>query len=220
MSVPTIACVLRSGGEYGPEWVWALRRGLNRHLDVPYRFVCLSDVVGIGQWRVPLKHDWRGWWSKMELFDPANGLTGTVLYLDLDTIVTGDLSDMLAYDGDLAMLSDFYRPHLAQSGVMAYQAGSGTYAAELFEAFAGGPPQRWMRKFRGDGEWLNAHADSPDRLQDLYPGQVVSLKVHARLGPPDNARLVCAHGVPKMHDPAAGWAHREWQSVPFKADAA
>lgn len=33
----------------------------------------------------------RAWWYKMQMFDRAAGLTGPVLYLDLDTVIVGDL---------------------------------------------------------------------------------------------------------------------------------
>lgn len=203
----TIACVLKSGGIYDRQWVWALKRGLSRHAP-QHEFVCLTDVPGLGMWSVPLEHGWPGWWSKIEAFRPGL-FDGPVLYLDLDTLVVGDLSELCSYDGELAMLSDFYRPERAQSGVMMWTQCPLTHA--LYEEFVdcGGPT---TVKQRGDGEWLNDVA-WPDRIQDLYPDQVVSYKVHAKDGPPNDARLVCAHGRPKWNDPAAGWAHIEWQRV-------
>src|SRR5690606_28347529 len=97
----------------------------------------------------------------------------------------------------------------AQSGVMAFTPGD--YTRELWEAFFARHREH-VRKFRGDGEWLNAHT-KPDRLQDLFPGQIVSFKVHATKGPPRGARLVCGHGKPRFSDPAAGWAHQAWASL-------
>lgn len=206
----TVVCVLRSGGEYTPEWVWALKRGLARHaphLD----FLCLTDrVAQLGPWAVPLRHDWPGWWAKLEALRP-DVVQGRAIYMDLDTLVVGALDELATYTGPFAMLSDFYRPRLAQSGVMLYEAGPGTQAAELYERFRAGAPG-YMRRFRGDGEWLHAHV-RPDRIQDLFPGQVVSFKVHARDGVPRGARLVCGHGQPRFSDPKAGWAHREWRRL-------
>lgn len=204
----TVACVLKTGGTYTREWVHALKRGLNRHLD-GFEFVCLTDDPGLTPlWRVPLQHGWPGWWSKLELFRPGL-FDGPVLYLDLDTLVVGDLAELCSYDGELAMLSDFYRPERAQSGVMMWTQCPLTHA--IYEEFVdcGGPSS--VRQ-RGDGEWLNDVA-WPDRIQNLFPGQVVSYKVHAKNGPPSNARLVCAHGKPKWNDPTTGWAHHEWTRI-------
>lgn len=90
----TIACVLRSGGVYDAEWVAKLQRGVARHMTLPHRFVCLSDV-DVPCERIPLVTDWPGWWSKIELF--RKGLfDGPVLYTDLDSVITGPLDGMFA----------------------------------------------------------------------------------------------------------------------------
>jgi hypothetical protein len=201
----TVACVLRSGGTYDVHWVTALRRGVQGHLPGA-RFVCLSDVPVSGE-HIRLAHDWPKWWAKVELFRPGL-FGGPVLYLDLDTLPVGDLSQIADYRGPLAMLSDFYRPERAQSGVMAFTPGPVTEG--LWEMWSASP-QMHMHRYRGDGEWLHEHC-SPDRLQELYPGQIVSLKVQAREEPPNGARLVCGHGRPRFDDPKAGWAHQLWRA--------
>lgn len=198
----TVATVLRSGGEYRPEHVISLRRGILKHLKKPHRFVCFSDIAIPGIDRIPLRHGWQGWWSKIEIFAPDR-LAGRVFYMDLDTVATGDLAEIASYSGPMALLSDFYHPSLAQSGVMAFQVGPSTPAAELFETFIR-QPAFYQRRYDGDGQWINAHTKQPDRLQDLYPQQIVSYKVHCAAGVPPNARLVAAHGVPKP------W-HSEWR---------
>lgn len=93
----TVACVLRSGGMYDAEWVRKLRDGFARHLTAPHRFVCLSDM-DVPCERIPLEHDWPGWWSKIELFRPGL-FDGPVLYCDLDNVICGPL-DGLAGDFD------------------------------------------------------------------------------------------------------------------------
>lgn len=205
----TFASVLRSGGDYGPEHVRALYRGVREHWPGPLDFVCLTDVVlGIeGVREVPLEHGWPGWWSKMELFRPGL-FTGPVLYADLDTLPVGDLSDLARYRPVFAMIADFYRPQLAQSGVMMF---SPEMAEWVWGAWTAVGPDNAMRRFRGDGEWLHHHT-RPVRLQDRFPGQIVSYKVHARSSPPAGARLVCLHGHPRPQHPDAGWAHELWKA--------
>lgn len=200
----TVACVLRSGGEYRPEHVIALRDGVIANLSAPHRFVCLSDLDVHGVWTLPLGIDAHpGWWSKMALFRPYR-LKGRALFLDLDTVIVGDLSELAAYAGPFAMLSDFLRPARPASGVMAWDAGCDTLRA-VWEAWITGP-EGHMHEHRGGGDQSfirSVVGDAVDRLSDLYPGQMVSYKIHCKGGVPDGARAVAAHGRPKPWD--AGW---------------
>jgi len=196
----TVACVLRSGGDFTPEYVHRLRAGVEQHLPGA-RFVCLSDVPEVAT-HAPW-HGWQGWWSKMELFRPGL-LTGPTLYLDLDTVIAGDLTDVAAAiprDG-FVMLADFYRDGGLGSGVMGWH---GDWSA-LYHAFAG-DPQAHMNRYRSGARWgdqafIRDHLPCrPWTWQDTAPGKVVSYKVHGRT--PD-ARVVAFHGKPRPHE--IGWA--------------
>lgn len=202
----TVACVLRSGGRvYGPEWVHALAAGVRQHLPGA-RFACLSDVHVPGVPTIRLEHGWPGWWAKVELFRPGL-FPGRVVYLDLDTLPVGDMTDLGCYDGPLATLSDFYRPEHMASGVILFDPDAVGHVYDAFrrdpEGIIAAHPDRsdfWYARVLGD----------PDRIQDLYPHQVVSLKAHARQRAPGGARLVCGHGPPRFSSPEAGWAHELW----------
>lgn len=206
----TVVTLYRTGGPvYSREWVWALKRGLNRHLS-NFDFKVLTDDPTVEHyWRVPLIHGWPGWFSKVELFRPGL-FTGRVLYMDLDTLPVGDLSELASYDGPFAMLSDFYQPRIPASGVMAW---SGDECAHLYEAFRSNPPP-----MRGRLDyWIGPNA-KPARLQDEFPGQIVSFKRHAKANPPEAARLVCGHGQPRFSESKAGWAHQHWRSLATRAE--
>lgn len=209
--VVTVACVLRSGGDYDASWVRALERGVSEHLPQPHRFVCLSDVP-VHCERIPLGHGWPGWWSKMNVLALPESY-GHVLYMDLDTLPVGDLSDVASYAGDFAMIRNVNgRTQDRQSAVMAFRAG-GWYIMALYEAFAQ-QAESEMGSYPGDGQWLHAHAPEPAVLQDLYPGQIVSAKWDVKYeteGPRGDVRLALGHGPPRFSDPKAGWAHRLWR---------
>lgn len=183
----TVACVLRSGGAYTPEYVQRLKDGVDRHLT-GHRFVCLSDV-DVPCDRMPLERKWPGWWAKVELLK----LTGRVLYLDLDTVIVGDLTEIAEHPHRFTMLSDFYRPHLPASGVMAWD---GDYS-HIFRGYGHG------QKYGGHGDqgYIGGSVEA-DRFQDLFPGQIVSRKQRAKRNP--NERIVCFHGQPRPHE--VGWA--------------
>lgn len=209
----TVACVLRSGPIYRPIHVRKLAASVRRFLPGA-RFVCLSDLEVKGVDVIPLSMPWRGWWAKLGLFQPGL-FDGPVVYVDLDTLLVGDMSGVASYRGPMAMISTFQHPEVAQSGVMAWLPGP--VADAIWKAFTA-DPRRHMRRFRGDGEWLHHHfGGDVDRLQDLFPGRIVSYKRQAKTGRPAGAAIVCAHGTPKPWDPAAGWMFREWSAIDVAA---
>lgn len=220
----TVVCVLKSGGEYSArdvQWLWNSVRANLRCV----RFACLSDVDVPCQ-RIPLRFNWPGWWSKMELFRPD--ITGDLFYLDLDSVVTGSLMEAINVRR-LTMLSDFY--HLARpaSGVMYLPESD---RAQVWAAWQASPSRIMdqCKNFdtngvRGDGKFLGeVIGDRAARWQDLLPGQMVSYKVHVRKAQippreigtgtvPPGARLVCFHGKPRPSSLTERWikeARRDW----------
>lgn len=185
-----VASVLRSGGDYDAEYVQRLASGVADHLHGA-RFVCFSDVP-VPCDRIPLLHDWPGWWAKMELFR----LPGPVLYFDLDTVITGGLSDIADQSG-VVLLSDFFQPRLAQSGAMFWSEDE----SWLYREFTNHADEV-MAKYRGDGEYIRDMMPGARRWQDLLPGQIVSRKVTNTRNADE--RVVCFHGQPRPRD--VGWS--------------
>lgn len=202
----TVACVLRSGGEYRPAHVSALRDGVQRHLSLKHRFICLTDL-SVDCEMVPLRENWSGWWSKIELFHPA--IPKPAFYLDLDTIVVGSL-DAIVLGHRFTVLENFWSKDRIGSGLMAWDEDlSAIYGA--FER----APAKFMREYRtlakwGDQGFIKDHSPIPiDRWQRKFPGKVVSYKMHCRPGVdpksrvvgkpivPANAAVVCYHGRPR-----------------------
>lgn len=193
---PIIATVLRTGGWCDESDVVRLAEQVARHCG-EHRFVCLTDVERIpGVEVIPLVHSWPGWWSKIELF--RGGLfTGPVLFLDLDTIVLADISDMAG--GSFAMLRDFYTPQRLASGVMAWTDDAPSVIYDTFRE----NPETHMRLYARGGDQRFIRDHTPARaLQDIHTG-IYSYKVDCMNGVPADARLVCLHGEPKRVELAA-----------------
>ena len=146
------------------------------------------DVPGVET--IPLAHGWPGWWSKIEMFRPGT-FTGPVLYLDLDTIVLADVSDMAG--GSFAMLTDFNAPQRTASGVMAWTDDA---PRVVYDAFLADPEGYMHRHQRGGDQAFIRRLVDARRLQDEHDG-IYSYKVHCTNGVPSDARLVCLHGQPK-----------------------
>ena len=91
-----VVCVLRQGGKVGYDatWVDKLQRGVARNLTIPHRFVCFSDCP-VNCERIELLPKDPGFWSKLQLFRPGV-LSGSTLFLDLDTVICGNLDEVIA----------------------------------------------------------------------------------------------------------------------------
>lgn len=190
--------MLRSGGEYKPEHVRALHSQLLKYADEEVILLSDMDVPGIE--RIPLKHNWPGWWSKLELF--RQDIYGDLLYIDLDTVIVGEMRDILCID-KLTFVRDFYRdgtrrPVGMQSCMMYLPEADRHYAWSRWD-----PELIRSYKFKGVGDqafledlWLG----EAQYFQDVVPGQIVSYKVNCKQGLPPDARVVCAHGRPKPWD--------------------
>jgi hypothetical protein len=217
----TVACVdvgLPYGYlDRGRQYVDALWRAVKANLSLPHRFVCFTDNMpryGLHPYEVrKVPHpDLKGWMNKLALFKPGVFADGErVLYLDLDTVITGSLDGIAAYAGEFAMLEDLTFPQLRASGVMAWRGGFGAHIWESYVE-AGMPENVRFEGFNfgGDGAWIMGHAGRMDVLQDLYPNQIASYKVSGGVLSPQ-ARVVCFHGVPRPHEVESGWVPALWK---------
>jgi glycosyltransferase involved in cell wall biosynthesis len=178
------------------------------------RFFCLTDdPKGLDDYInvIPLPADLEGWYGKLYLFKDGLFHDGSrVCYLDLDTLIVGNCRALMNYSGEFATLRDFYYPQGLGPAVMLWRVGE--FSASIWrEWVACGKPRNEM----GDLWWLNnldqgRFAKRVDKLQDLYPGVFVSYKKDCNPHPPQGARVVCFHGVPRPHD-VAGWVADVWK---------
>jgi hypothetical protein len=202
-----VICVCKSGGEYSAEWVRKLKDGVARNLTVPYEFKCLSDIEVPD--RIPLRHKWPGWWSKIELF---REITGPTLYLDLDTVITGPLAHLVSLPHDFAMLRNFHVPEFVGSGVMWF----GKPQKHVYERFCE-KPFKWIEYHdrKRDGPYLGDQAfiweAMGKKVAHLPMETIKSYKFHCKDGLPENTSIVCFHGQPKLPDVKADWITENWK---------
>lgn len=208
----TVLCVLRSGGDYTPEYVRKLRDGVAKHLTIPHRFVCLSDVP-VPCERIEMQHDWPGWWSKIEMFRPGV-ITGPTLYLDLDTIITGNLNQVASIPYDFAMLNIRAKDiKIGNSGAMWFRKPF----PHVYERFAQ-KPRHWIDyhvanahdRYMGDQAFISDSFDDIPKLHHALPGFFLSYK-YDRLQErvPKDCSVVCFGGKPRPHE-AGGWVKQAW----------
>lgn len=207
MAVLTVACV-KAKPAYDHTWVNRLYRSVKANMTISHRFICYTDdASGIACNTRPLPRGLSGWWSKISLFRPFL-IGGPVLYLDLDTLILGNLDFVLSYKGDFAILRDFYRPDGYGSGVMLWNTPQMHVWQKWLES---GMPDHPL----GDQGWIEAMIPNADRLQDLFPGKFVSFKVHCENGMPPSdhrAAVLSFHGTPKNDSfPVEHWVTKRWK---------
>lgn len=213
----TFVCLLKTGGEYGPEYVNNLKDMLTRNLlaGYPGRFVCLTDdATGLddGIEVLPLPEDLERWWGKLYLFKRGLFPDGErMVFMDLDTLIVGGMEEILSYEGEFATLRDFYFPDRLGPAVMLWKAGG--RASSIWEEWeAAGKPRNPL----GDLWWINqldggVFARKVDVLQDLHPGAFRSFKAHCNPMPPKGTKVVCFHGQPRPHNCEAEWVKDVWR---------
>lgn len=167
----TVACVFWHGQYrahkyinpgYSTMWVKRLASMVERNLDIPYEFVCLSntmfDLPGIRV--IPLESTMlHGWWAKMELFKPKLPVRdGRILYLDLDMVLLKDMKPFVEFDAPFAICPAFGRPedreegelHGYNSSVMAWNK---PLDVPIWDVFAV-KKRYWMKHYRSDQDFL------------------------------------------------------------------
>lgn len=178
-----VMAVLRSGGWCTSEYAERLAQSVE---EQGIRCVTLTDMNPRCE-TIPLKHDWPGWWSKLEMCRPD--IKGDWLCMDLDTLVLGDINPLMVQRP--ALLGEYYRKQL-NSGVM--------YLTEPARKLVWRrwirSPDKWMKEFRGDGEFIR---DTIGHLcMDIRDvGGLHSYKVD---GLKPDTRILIYHGQPRPHE--------------------
>ncbi|WP_193173839.1 tetratricopeptide repeat protein [Nisaea nitritireducens] len=205
----TVACV-KHGTKYGPDYVNRLYAMVRRHLPGNWRFVCLTDdpqgispeidIIDISALQT------RGWWTKLALFDPQTPFADqTIFYLDLDTVIVGDLGFIEGLKVGFYILEHSFIPGY-NSSVMLFDR---TFAAPVHDRFNSSDIDRLV----GDQDWIeecmpgiDTFPRAPVRLYKSLEPDITSTDL-AR----SNAKIVTFPSVPKPHEIPHGWVAQHWQ---------
>lgn len=207
--LPVVAFVLKKSPDYDVDYLERIVRDLKAKVRCPIEIVCLADinVSHICKW-IELEHSFPRWWPKLELFSHSYLKGRKVIYFDLDTIITGDITELIEYDHDFSMLRDFYFNHRFGSGVMAWN-GDRSFITEKFME----DPESIMQHYKTSENWGDQAfirdcigKNNITVLQDIpcLRGKICSYKVNKKHHKSfRGSSIVCFHGTPRPRE--VGW---------------
>ena len=210
-----IAVVLKTGGPYKYEHVITIYDQIKRNVShSDYSFFCLTDDAGVHSKEfshIVLTKNLPRQWSQIELFRPDIFTSGRqVFYLDLDTTIVGDITDIVAWRGSFCILRDLAKKlqHQPASGIMSFDSHGRNMAWNHW--------QLHKHQLIGDLDAGDGRVHGISKLffnplyikhgltffQDEFPSKIVSYKKHCgstngKLNLPEGSRIVCYHGIPK-----------------------
>ncbi len=147
---------LKWGTKYSADYVNRLFHMVSRNLSRPFRFHCLTeDPDGLDRAIVPLaletSPDLAGWWYKLSLFrEEFFGLSGPLLYLDLDVVIVDSVDFLADLPGDFLIIRNWSRNLMWNSSVMRFTVGKYGHIWERFQSDS----KSIMRDYNGDQEWI------------------------------------------------------------------
>lgn len=104
---------LKHGTKYSADYVNRLYNMVERHCTLDYEFVCLTDnPKGINKnvKIIALPPQLQGWWCKPYMFSKDLPLNGTVLYFDLDVVLSKNIDILFSYKpNNWCTIRDFTR---------------------------------------------------------------------------------------------------------------
>lgn len=218
----TIIC-MKWGTLYGADYVNVLYNAVADNLTRPFQFVCLTDDetgilpqvlchpipdMGFAEGEFGF-----GGWPKLAVFKrDFFGLTGRALFVDLDTVIVGDITPMFDVPGGLVLIrewrrfNEYFKPRKIRgmSSVFAFDLGG---EPEILETYLADPAAA-RASVRHEQAWLTKVARDmrfwPEEWVISFKRNLLALPLLNRFVPPSEpgpqARVLAFHGVPRPID--------------------
>jgi len=203
--VRTVVLVLKNGKGFSFKDVELIVRHINGKWksESSPRIICLwdqaSEYYNLGNLElIPLRNEWKGTWSRIQLYSPEMDQYRPFLYVDLDTAVIQSLENIFNLIEDptqFITLEDFYQKGKLATGLVWFPAKSDK-VSKVWEA--------WKKKAVAKGKrmdfflWRVTSADNywqnlTDTIRDFKPSKKPRLTELSR-----GVNLVCFHGNPRI----------------------
>ncbi len=187
------------GNRYAPLYWDRLAKAVKKNLSLPHEFIMICDNADelegdYTKIRMDMEKDFFGFWTKMTIFRPKPfGITGRILLLDVDTLITGNLDELGNLHDDFYTYPNWWADTIAFA-VTLMDAGART---QLWEEFIK-DPKGIMERFGNDEEFISKFCPN----EKYFPAPWVrSYKAHCvGRGVPEGCKFVCFHGKPDPHE--------------------
>lgn len=199
-----------------------------RHYAKPYRFVCITDepeaLSGVETIRLwpdlsnlpsPIGHSYPSCYRRLKLFAPDAGETfgQTVVSIDLDTVIVGDITPLFDRPEDFVIWGESDFPHTTPYCGSLWMLRTGTRTKVWTEFDAATSPKAAMKAgCRGSDQGFISYILGPGEATWTKKDGVYSFRKDLSKRPnyalPADARVTCWHG---KTDP---WSHRA-QQIPW-----
>jgi hypothetical protein len=213
----TIVLVLRSGGDFAFRDVELITRHINGkwRSEIKPRIILLwdkaSDSYDLGNIEiVPLTNNYKGTWSRMQLYSPEMEQYRPFLYVDLDTAVISSLEhifNLVKDPSQFIVLEDFWQKGQMATGLVWFPANSDKIKA-VWEEWNKGTQ---VQGFRMDN--FLRKIVQPDLYWQQLTSTIYDFKPKTKLvlNPvPEDADLVCFHGKPRIFQAAESSISLPW----------
>lgn len=229
---PDLFCFycVKWGSKYGPDYVNKLYNGVKKYFPYEFIFFCLTeDPSGLNSDIICLDLDpsLHTWWTKACLFSKTFADNVKIpeieqkikqskhrlnFYIDLDVIITGDLSFMTKFKGVFGILNtaDIYcevnTSDCYNSSVVIWRGDSISPVYDLLKD-AGEFVRKFLFRF---DFWLEMTVPKASILQTQFAGKIRDFKQDCEETVPEGTSIVIFPRNPKPHECEQKWVKEFW----------
>lgn len=216
------------GDKYQIEYVEKLYNMVKKNTTVEHKFICFTDNTVIQkrlrhtdiEFREFKRHDFDGWFNKLQLFSPDSELVGSNLYMDLDVVIMNNIDELFTYgkDHNFVGMNDFNpATGVFNSSIMKFN--NNTTSSLIWDNYI--KRRTEFKKYTGDQEIISIlikkHKDTlsyPDSWTQSYKwfdhkGERFNRNKWTYEKDP-NAKVCIFHGYPNPHDSTQEWVKNLW----------
>ena len=194
-----VVCV-HWGSKYPLTYVNTLNSMVKRHSDA--ELICLSDSYEGKDCEVMmLEKGFEGWWNKIQLFEPSFLKGERFLYLDLDVVITEDITSILSRTEKFVTIQDWIYPTYNSSAMLM----TGGDFPHVYDLFVRNKEKAMLACPQGDQQWITNYVSADTFSEDDF----ASFRMSGCEDRP-KGKIVVFHGKPDPHEVKGTWVEKSW----------